>query len=144
MKGYIAGTMVALAALCSYASAQERVNVSPKGIYQSELEQALKNSGECEGGVYWTSLPPNKKGELRTVICDKLVDGKNTYKFGINLDNISEVHLQENNPWYVFGFLVGDDIIVESSKGKGQAYTLRFNDDSAKQVYDALQDIIRK
>jgi hypothetical protein len=104
------------------------------------IVEALKQSGECEK-VYVADFK-YKEGIQKLVICEENIDGKAEPRYSINLDNMSEVRISENMAWYVFEWMIGDDVIVKTKDNS--AYAMRFWDKSAEKVYNALSDYIKQ
>lgn len=103
---------------------------------KQRLEPAVKDSGECDK-VYWV----NFSGE-DVLVCDEEEDGERRQRYGINLEQICDVRLQENYRWYVFEWLGGDDVVVSNTSG--DVYTMRFWDKDAANIYEILNDYVGK
>lgn len=107
---------------------RESVQEEPRGI-KKQLERAMNDSGECDQ-VYWADLPGKN-----ILLCDVKEGEGFRHKYGINLDVMCEVRLQENYRGYLFEWLGGDDVIVKSPT---EVYSMRFWDKDAANIYGLL------
>ncbi|MEK6845450.1 MAG: hypothetical protein AABY26_01720 [Nanoarchaeota archaeon] len=118
------------------ASPEKKMSARDYSGIKQRLEPALKDSGECDK-VYWV----NFSGE-DVLVCDVEEDGKVRQKYGLNLEQICDVRLQENYHWYVFEWLGGDDVVVSTTSG--DVYSIRPWDKDAKKIYEILNEYVEK
>lgn len=136
---FLAAAAIYFGAGFNTAIAEDKPSTEKNMGFEQRIEQIMTDSGECDK-VEWAAMPPEK--EKKMITCYEENDKKFERKYSINLDNICGVSLRENNHGYIFGLFMGNDVVVKTKDGN--IYKMRFWDDSAKEMFNVLNEYTHK